>query len=129
MWRDERQLGSLGLDTLKILEHRVRRALVPVVMHALHRRQHFDVFAQLGRQDVPAIAHVANQVERFVLREHKDTARSRVDAVGEGKIDNAIDPAKRDRRLGRLVGERVEALPRAPRQQNCEDIFHFSISL
>ena len=64
---DQGLLGRFRFDALEILEDRVGRALVPVLVHALHGREHFDVFAQFGREDVPAVAHVADQVQRFVL--------------------------------------------------------------
>jgi hypothetical protein len=50
---------GFGFDALEILEDGVRRALVPVVVHALHGRQDFDVFAQFGGKNVPAVADVA----------------------------------------------------------------------
>jgi hypothetical protein len=70
MWspgEDQRQLGRFRFDALEILEDRVRRPLVPVFGYALHGRQHFDVLAQLRRQNVPAVADVADQFQRFVL--------------------------------------------------------------
>ena len=48
---DQGLFRRFGLDALKILKYRVRRPLVPVLVHALHGRQHFDVFAQLRRKE------------------------------------------------------------------------------
>ena len=64
---DQDVLGRFGLDALEILEDGVGGALVPVLVDALHGRNDFDVFAQLGREDVPAVADVADQFQRFVL--------------------------------------------------------------
>ena len=64
---DQRLLGRFGLDALEVLEDGVGGALVPVLVDPLHGRDHFDVFAQFGREDVPAVADVADQFQRFVL--------------------------------------------------------------
>ena len=60
-------LGRFGLDALEILIDGVGGALVPVLADALHGRDDFDVLAKFGREDVPAVADVADQVQRFVL--------------------------------------------------------------
>ena len=65
--QDEGKVGSLGFDALEILEHGVGRPLVPVLMHPLHGRNHLDVLAQLGGEDSPAVADVADQFEGFIL--------------------------------------------------------------
>ena len=65
--QDQRQWGLLHDDALAVLEDRVGRPQVPVVPQALHGRNGFDELAQLRRQDVPAVADVPDQVQRFVL--------------------------------------------------------------
>ena len=64
---DQGMLGRFGLDALDVLEDGVGGALVPVLVHPLHGRNDFDVLAQFGREDVPAVADVADQFQGLVL--------------------------------------------------------------
>ena len=64
---DQGQRGLFRVDALAVLEDRVGGSQIPVVAQALHGRDGFDELAQFGRQDVPAVADVPDQVQRFVL--------------------------------------------------------------
>jgi len=70
--------------------------LVPVVAHPPHGRQDFDVLAEFRRQDVPAVAQMADQVQRFILREDQNTAEAGIDTIGQGEVNNAVGPTERD---------------------------------
>jgi hypothetical protein len=50
------------------------------------------------------------QGNRFVLSEDIDTANIRIDAIGEGEVDNAINPTKGDCRFGPIPGKGIEPL-------------------
>jgi hypothetical protein len=52
------------------------------------------------------------------LREDVDVAEVRVDAVGEGDVDDAVLAGEGDGGLGAVAGERGEALASAPCKQN-----------
>ena len=78
----------------KFWKHGVGRALVPVLVDALHGRNHLDVLAQLGREDVPAVADVADQFQRLVLCQDEDSPDVGIDAVGEREIDDPVDAAE-----------------------------------
>lgn len=52
-----------------------------------------------------------------VLREHINLPQAAVDAVGDGDVHQAVNPANRYRRLGAELGQRMEALA-LPAAQN-----------
>jgi hypothetical protein len=122
---DQRKLGAFGFNALEVLEDRVGGSLVPVLADPLHGRQHFDVLAELGGKDVPAVAQVPDQVQRFVLCEHQNTAEVGIDTIGQGEVNDAVRPAERHRRFRGILGQRVQALSGAPSQQNGQNIFHW----
>ena len=112
---DQHVLGLLRPDRVNVLIHRVGGALVPLIAYPLHRRQHFDELAHLAAHDVPAFAHVAVQRKRLVLGQDINPAQVGVDAVGKSDVDDAIDSAEGDSRLGAIASERIEALARPAR--------------
>ena len=100
----------LADDRVEVLVHRVGRALVPVLAHPLLRRQNLDELTELLRHDVPAHPDVAVERERLVLRGDEDAAQAGVDAVAQGEIDDPVRAAEVDRRLGPILGKRIQAL-------------------
>ena len=121
---DQHVLGLLGADGVDVLVDGVGGAQVPVLAHPLHGRQDLDELAQVAGHDVPALADVAVQRQRLVLGEDVDVAQVGVDAVGERDVDDAVDAAEGDRRLGAVAGQGIQALPRASRQQDSQRVFH-----
>ena len=115
-----------GADGVNILVHRVCRALVPLFTHSLHRRQYFDELSHLASQNVPALADVPVQRQRLVLGENVDSPQVRVDAIGEGDIDDAVDAAEGDGRFRPVARQGIESLPRPSRQQNSQGVFHLA---
>ena len=104
-------------DRVEVLVDRVGGALIPVLADALLRRQNFDELAELFRHDVPAHADVAVQRERLVLRRDEDAPQSRIDAVAQREIDDAVGPAEEHGGLRAVSREGVQALAGASRQQ------------
>ena len=84
------------------------------------RRQHFHVFAHFTAQKPPAPLDMADQRMRLVLGEHADSADAGVDAVGQGKIDDAELAAEGHRRFGAPVGELLEAGAAPAGQYQCQ---------
>src|SRR2546430_16539636 len=64
------------------------------------------------------------QRESFVLRENVNAAQIGVDAVGEGDVNNAIDPAEGNGRVRAVARERTQPLAASSRQQKPQSIFH-----
>src|SRR5579863_8641657 len=117
-------LGLLGSDGINVLVNGIGGALIPLVADALHRREHFDELTHLAAKNVPAFADVAVQRERLVLCEDIYAAQVRIEAVGECDIDDSVDAAEGDRRLGAVPSERIEALSSAACQKNPQRVFH-----
>ena len=72
----------------------------------------------------PAFANVAVERQRLVLRQDVDLAQVGVDAVGQRDVDDAIDAAEGDGRLGAVASQRVQALSRAASQQDSQGFSH-----
>ena len=70
----------------------------------------------------PALADVAVERQRLVLRGDEDAAQPRVDAVAQDEIDDAVRAAEIHRRLGALARQRREPFARAAGQHDHEDI-------
>ena len=112
----------LAHDRVEVLVDRVGGALVPVLADALLRRQDLDELAELLRHDVPAHADVPVERERLVLRGDEDAAQPGVDAVAQREVDDAVRPAEVDRRLGALLGQRIEPLAGAAGEHDDEAV-------
>ena len=103
---DHQVLRLVAVDDVDVLEHRVRRARVPlVVAEALAGGQDVEGLVAHRLQEVPAALQVADQAVRLVLRGHRDAPDAGVERVGEREVDDARLAAEIDRRLGAPVGE------------------------
>ena len=109
--QNQHVLRLFRADRIDVLINRVRRSHVPVIADSLHGRQNLDELSHLPRQDVPALADVAVQRQRFVLGEDVNPAKIRVDAVRKGDVDDAVNAAEGHGGLGAVASERVQALP------------------
>ena len=71
----------------------------------------------------PAAANVAIEAERFVLRENENAVQIAVQAVGKSDVDDAVDAAEGNGRLGAVARERPQAARPgrrpAERQSHC----------
>ena len=122
---NEGELGAFAADGVDVLVDGVGGAHVPVFADPLHGRQDFDKLAQLTAHDVaPAFTDMAVERERLVLRQDVDAAQIGVEAVGERDVDDAVDAAEGDGRLGAVARERIQTLTRSSRQQDSESVYH-----
>src|SRR5208337_352848 len=85
-------------------------AEVPALADALLRRHGHDELADLLVETRPRQPQVAVEREGLVLRQDVHAAQAAVDAVAQGEVNDAIAAAERDRRLGAVARERVQAL-------------------
>ena len=109
---DERFLGVRVAQHVQVLDEGVRRPPVPARAAVPEVRvQELDA-APLAVQ-VPRLAdaHVFHERTRAVLRQQVDAEESRVDAVREGEVDDAVLPRDGDGRLGAVLGEHRQAAP------------------
>src|SRR2546429_6011571 len=121
---DQHMFGLFGADRVDILINRIGSALVQLFTHPLHRRQYFDELVHLAAHDIPAFTDMTIQRESFVLRKNVNPAQIGVDGVGEGDVNNAIDPAEGNGRFRAVARERIEPLAGSSSQQNSQSIFH-----
>ncbi len=101
-------VGCVTVHDVDVLEQGVCRTQIPVLGHALLGGQYLHEFTDLGPQETPGTLQVTDQRMGLVLGEDVDAPQSGVDAVGQGKIDDAVFPAKRDRRFGAPFGQGLE---------------------
>ena len=63
-----------------------------------------------------------SRLRRLVLRQDEDAAEAAVDAVGQGEVDDAVEPAERHGRLGPVAGERFEPGALAAREDDGQHV-------
>src|SRR2546430_9324955 len=122
-------LGLLRTDGINVLIDRIRRPLIPLITHSFHRRQYFDKLSHFPGHNVPPLADVPVQRKCLVLSEDVDPSQVRINAVGEGDINDAVDSAKCDRRFSPVTSEWVEPLACASGQQHSQRVFHLASGL
>ena len=98
--------------------HRDHEMLVPLLTDTFLRRQNLDELAEFLGDDAPAHSNVAIERERLVLRRDIDAAQARVDAVAQGKVDDAVGTAEVHGGFGSFLGEREQAFAHAARKHN-----------
>ncbi len=106
--QDQRVAGRGLLDRVDVLVDRVGRPLIPHLGDPLLGRDHLDVLAELAAEELPPLVDMPVQAGGLVLRQHEDLANVGVDAVREGEIDDPVNAAERDRRLGTVPGQRLQ---------------------
>ena len=108
--QDDDILGIIAVNEGQVLIDGVGGALVPVrAAGLLVGRQ--DMYAAVQTVQVPrlAVADILIQDKRLILGQNTDGINVGVDTVGEREIDDTIFSAKRNGRLGELLGQRIEA--------------------
>ena len=83
--QDQDVIGILAFQGIDVLVDGVGGPLVPGLVDALLRRQHFNRFAQFRAQEAPAGANVPIEAARFELGHHQDPPQVAIDAVGRVK--------------------------------------------
>src|SRR5260370_179586 len=120
---DEDGFGGLACGRIDVLVDGVGGALIPLLRDAHLRREDFDVIAEAG-EGGPARTDVAVEAESFVLGEDENAAEIRIDAIGERDVDNAVESAERNGRLGAVASKRPEAFALAPGKEYYDGIPH-----
>ena len=125
MWSPARIRVSRGrglLDRVDVLVDRVGRPLVPVLGDPLLRRDHLDVLVELAAEELPALVDVPVQADGLVLRQDEDLAEVGVDAVGQREVDDPVDPAEGDGRLGPVARQGFQPGPPPPGQDDGQNV-------
>jgi hypothetical protein len=92
---------------------------------ALLRWENFDELAKLFRDDVPSHTDVPVQRQRLVLRRDIDVAESRINAVAQGEIDDAVRAAEVHRWFRAIFCQGIEAFSHSASEQDDQDIVQF----
>ena len=125
---DDHVAGPLVLDEVQALVDRVRRAGEPPRAEPLLRRHRRDVVAE-HRRETPRLGDVAVEAVALVLRQHDDLAIAAVDQVGQDEVDQAVDPAERDRRLGPVGGQWHQSLALTAGEHDGENLLRHGETL
>ena len=113
------------LDRVDVLVDRVGGALIPSSLgDPLLGRDDLDILIELAAEELPPLVDVPAQAHGLVLRQDEHPADVRVDAVGQGEVDDPVDPAERDGGLGAVAGQRLQARPPAPGQDDGQHVAH-----
>src|SRR5207253_7199492 len=105
--------------------HRVGGALVPVTSLAPQiRLQHADATPHAVEVPGTANADMVVQAVRTVLGQYGNSINSRVDAVRQREVDDAVLSRERHRRLGALSRQYAESLPLPASQDDGGHIPH-----
>ncbi len=108
-------------DEVEVLVDGIGGAAEPVRPSPHLGGDRVDELADLGVQ-APGPHEVLDERVRLELREHLDLHQPRVDEVVEDEVDDPVTPPERDRRLGTVPRERVEALSHSAGQDDREDV-------
>src|SRR5205823_10324286 len=113
-----------ALDAVNVLVNRVGGAGVPADAGPLLRRQDLYVFTQLRTQKPPPVVDVAVEAAGLELGQHQHLAQPAIEAVGQGEVDDPVEPAERDGRFRPVAGQRLQSSPFAAGQDQGENVFH-----
>ncbi len=122
--QNQHVIGTCLFDRIDVLVDGVGRALIPVFVDPLLRRQDVDEFVEFAAEESPAEVQMPVEAGGLVLRQHQHAAQATVDAVREGEIDDAVDSPERHGRLRTVSRERFESRPLAPRQDQRHHALH-----
>jgi len=108
--QDEHRFGPALAQIIQVLEHRVGRAAVPVLVAAALIGLE-QAHAPAAAVEIPRPADADVVVERAgqVLRQDADVVDAGVDAVGQGEVNDAKAAGERHGRLGALLREHAQA--------------------
>src|SRR5690606_23738572 len=111
---------TLPIDDIEMLVNRVGGAAIPKFTQLLLRRHDVDELAELAVQITPAALNMLNQRVRLILGQDEDLANTRVHAVRQREIDDAVLAAEWRGGFGAVVGELHETLSPPSRHDDCQ---------
>ena len=121
--------GRIAVNEVDVLIYGVCGVLVPLgALYLLIGGE--NMHAAVLSVEIPrlTVADIVVELKRLILREHADGVYAGVDAVGKREINDTILSAKRNCRLGELLGQRVQTRALAACQDHCDHFFSHKIS-
>ncbi|MND93382.1 hypothetical protein D3C80_855680 [compost metagenome] len=120
---DQHVLGVAAVDEVQVLVNRIGGALVPLgFVDLLLGGKELDELVEAAIEETPAALDVADQAVGLVLGGDADLADARVDAVGEGEVDDAELAGKVHRGFGAELGQLLESTATAAGQDDGEGV-------
>jgi hypothetical protein len=108
--QDYDKLWFCLVEERKILKHGVCRAQIPLAARRAEAEKEFVsiLMNESLRNQSPCV-----RVQGFtsILSEDGDAPETGVETVGKRKVDQTVNAAKRDKRFGSLLRERIQTLP------------------
>ena len=81
-----------------------------------------------ARGDQPG-ADVAIEAQRFVLGEHEHAPQVGVNAIGKGDVDDAVQAAERNGRLGAVARQRPQPFALTSCEEHSDGVAHVDMDL
>ena len=78
-------------------------------------------FTDSTAEKIPGPLNMPVKRKRFILCKNIDFTDIGIDAIADGKINNAMRPAERYCRFGTVAGQRVQAFALAACHYHCEN--------
>jgi len=117
----DHEVGFIPADVAEVLVDRVRRAPIPVAAaHPLVGRKDADLARAPDQAPGLAVADVVGERIGEVLGQDADALDAGVHDRAQGEVDQPVDPAEGDGRLGPVPDQDVEAAPHAAGQDHGE---------
>ncbi len=127
--QDDNILGVIPVNEGQVLVDGVGRALVPVRTGGLLiRGQHMNTAVQTVQVPGLAVADILVEDQRLILSQDTNGVNIGIDTVGQRKVNDTVLSAEGYRRLGELLGQRVQARALAAGQDHCDHFFCHKIS-
>ena len=128
--QDDHVLGVVQVQEADVLIDGVGGAFIPGALVALPHVGGQDMDAAVGAVQVPglAVAQVAVQLQGTVLGQDAHSVDAGVDAVGQGKINDAVLSAEGDGGLRHVAGQGVEAAALSAGQQHGHNFFFHTVT-
>ena len=95
------------------MKNRIGGSLIPMLVNSLLSGNGFDEFSERSGKDVPPKLDMALERGGLILGEGVDATDARIEAVGEGEVNDPINGSEGNGRFGSIPSEGVEPLPSA----------------
>ena len=119
--KDRHILWVVAVDEADVLIDSVRGSGIPVGAAALLVGGQ-NMYPSMITVQIPGLSapDIIVELQRLVLGENSHRIDAGIDAVGKGKVNDAVFPAVGDGRFGQILSQRVEAASLSARQQHCQ---------
>ncbi len=122
--KDQDMTRAPVLQQVDVLVNGVGGAFVPLLAHAMLRRNAVKEFPRFVAEDVPTPLQVLVKGVGLVLGQDEDLPQAAIDAVRKGEVDDPVGAAKGDGRLGTVAGQGIEPVALSAGENEGERVAH-----